>query len=175
MALRELTLWLLATNGKSCIRMPRMTLCEIIVDGRVLLKLASRGVSKGKWNGLGGGIEPGETPEESVLREVREESGLRIKKPKFHGIIKFYAGPADKSPIITYIFSARQYGGRMHSSDEGKLKWFPVDSIPYKKMWNDDLFWWPLMLNGIRFDAKFVFDKKMERVVSYSINRIRGN
>ena len=65
------------------------TLCHIINGNLVLLKEATRGISKGKWNGPGGKIEEGESAEESARREVKEETGLDIGRLFYHGILRF--------------------------------------------------------------------------------------
>ncbi len=134
------------------------TLCVITKDGKALLKLANRGVSDGKWNSLGGKIE-GETPEQNVVREVFEESGLRLKSFRKHGTLMFYKG---KEPFIhVHLFSSSDFEGELKESDEGKLEWFDVKSLPYDKMWDDDRMWMPLLFQGKDFDGEFVFDEKM--------------
>ena len=145
------------------------TICEIIKDGKLLLKKASRGVSKGKWNGLGGRIEKDETETESVVREVKEESGLIINNPKKHGVITFYQGSKDKIFSIVHIFSTNNFQGQMRPSDEGELKWFDFNSIPFKEMWPDDAIWLPLILEDKKFDAEFLFDGNMEKILEYKI------
>jgi len=146
------------------------TLCEIIQNDRLLLKKANRGISRGKWNGLGGKIEENETEIDNVIREVKEESGLTIKNPKKHGVITFYQGNKDKIFAVVDIFSVNDFEGDIKSSDEGELKWFDFKSIPYKEMWPDDIFWLPLVLSGKKFDAEFIFDDKMDKILEHKIN-----
>lgn len=149
-----------------------VTLCNVISGNRILLKKATRGISKGKWNGLGGKIEPGERPKESAIREVREESGLAIRDIRERGIIYFYVGSEKKPSIKMYLFSATKFTGMLTEGEEGKLRWFYLDSIPYDGMWDDDRFWWPVFLNGISFRGDFFLDKTMKRVISYRISKI---
>lgn len=149
-----------------------VTLCNIISKNKVLLKKATRGISKGKWNGLGGKIDPGESPKESAIREVREESGLIIKDISERGIIYFYVGSEKKPSIKMHLFSATRFTGKLVEGEEGKLKWFDLDAIPYDGMWDDDKFWWPMFLDGMSFRGDFFLDKSMEKVVSYRISRI---
>ena len=145
------------------------TLCEIIKDGKILLKKASRGVSKGNWNGLGGKIEGNETEIDNVVREVKEESGLTINETKKHGVITFYQGDRQNIFCIVHVFSTDNFEGEIKSSDEGELKWFDFDSIPYKEMWPDDAFWLPLVLEGKKFNAEFIFDHKMKKILEHKI------
>lgn len=149
------------------------TLCEMIRERKILLKLATRGVSKGKWNGLGGKIDKGETPEESIVREVYEESGLRVKKLEKVGTMRFYRGSRKTTFGIGHLFLVKKFEGRARSGEEGRLKWFRVDEIPYERMWDDDRYWLPHLINGLRFDSEFVYDKVMKRVKEARLSGIR--
>ena len=148
------------------------TLCEIIKDGKLLLKKASRGVSKGNWNGLGGRIENNETEIENVIREVKEESGLTIDNPKKHGVITFYQGGRDKVFAIVHLFSTDRFDGEIKPSDEGELRWFDINSIPYEEMWPDDVFWLPLVLEGKGFNAEFIYDDEMKKILEHEIVKL---
>ncbi len=136
------------------------TLVEIIKGDKILLKRATRGISKGKWNGLGGKIEAGETPEQSATREVFEESGLKVKNLFHHGVIGFHNVGKDKTELYGHIFSTRDFSGQMREKgdDGGELKWFPINAIPLGEMWEDDKYWFPHMLEMKKFDADFYFE-----------------
>ena len=145
------------------------TICHIIHDGNLLLKKANSGISIGKWNGPGGKIERGETPEMNVVREVNEETGLTITNPVHHGTIRFYLNGGDRLDFLVYVFSTKRFTGKARSSDEGRVRWFEIGKIPYPKMWDDDRYWLPLLLNGVKFDARFSYDKQNKRVTDYVI------
>jgi len=145
------------------------TICHIIHGGKLLLKEANSGVSVGKWNGPGGKIERGETPEMNVVREVSEETGLVIASPVNHGTIRFYLNGGGRLDYLVYVFSARRFSGKARSSEEGRVRWFDIGKIPYTRMWDDDKYWLPLLLNGIKFDAKFRYDEQNRRVIDYVI------
>ena len=146
------------------------SLCHLVRGRRLLLKLANAGISRGKWNGPGGKFERGETPTENVIREVEEETSLRIVGPEYHGRIEFYMNGRGSLDYLVHIFLAKQFTGRPRSSDEGVVRWFGLDMIPYTKMWDDDRYWLPLLLNGAKFNARFFYDKHNSRVVSYEIS-----
>ncbi|MFH1229042.1 MAG: 8-oxo-dGTP diphosphatase [Candidatus Aenigmatarchaeota archaeon] len=148
------------------------TLCEMIKDGKILLKKATRGVSKSKWNGLGGKLEGCETPKENVIREVKEESNLTMKDLKNHGVITFYQGSVHKVFAIVHVFSSHDFEGEIKGTEEGDLEWFDLNSIPYDDMWADDPYWMQLLLDGKEFDAEFLFDESMEKILDHKI-RIR--
>jgi len=146
-----------------------VTLCVIMNQDRLLLKKATRGISKGKWNSPGGKIESGETPEQNVIREVFEETGLKMKKPFYHGVMKFYNQGSSNVEVIMHLFSTKEFSGTAKSTDEGEVKLIEIGKLPYKEMWADDAYWMRHVLDGKRFDADFYFDKKNERILKHEI------
>lgn len=150
------------------------TVCHVIRGDRLLLKKATRGISAGKWDGPGGKIEPGETPAECVVREVREETSLSIADPFYHGKIEFFMNGGKNLDYLVHVFSARDFTGRARSSDEGRVRWFKTQEVPYSRMWDDDRYWLPLLLNGVAFDACFFYDKENRRVVDHDIRSRTG-
>ena len=134
---------------------------HIIQDGRILLHYKKRGHGKGYWNGLGGKIEEGESPEECALREAREEMGAEIENPIMLGEILFHDVQGEDWKV--YVFRAKLKGEPVES-EESMPRWFPLESIPYGEMWEDDRYWLPLVVNGIKFQAEFWFrGKEMRR------------
>jgi len=146
------------------------TICHVIRDGRFLLKKATRGISKGKWNGPGGKSEPGETPEECARREVFEETGLRVSSLFYHGVLTFIMEGKSEVFMRAHLFSTRKIEGRARSGEEGPVKWFPLRNPPYDEMWEDDRFWLPLMLMGKKFNATFRYDRANRRVIGFEIS-----
>jgi 8-oxo-dGTP diphosphatase len=144
------------------------TICHIIRGRKLLLKKATRGISVGKWNAPGGKLEPGETPEQCARREVLEETGLRVPKLFYHGSLTFVMDGGKTLHTRAHVFSARNVKGRARSSAEGEVRWYPLDKLP-SQMWEDDQFWVPLVLRGIRFDAKFTYDEANRHVTGFSI------
>jgi 8-oxo-dGTP pyrophosphatase MutT (NUDIX family) len=139
--------------------MGKATLCHVIKGKKILLKKATRGISKGMWNAAGGKVDKGETPLHGAIREVFEETGLKVKKPFYHGKIYFYFAGSKKPDIIGYLYSAREFSGKLKSTEEGLVKWFDISKIPYDKMWDDDKYWIEIMLAGKKFDAWIHFAK----------------
>jgi 8-oxo-dGTP diphosphatase len=118
----------------------------IVKDGRILLIEKKRGHGAGKINGPGGKIDPGETPLESVVRETQEELG----ELHFH--------MSDVPHIICHVYRAEDFTGTPTETEEAAPVWFPFDEIPYDRMWEDDRYWLPLLLEGRTFEGKFSFD-----------------
>jgi 8-oxo-dGTP diphosphatase len=148
------------------------TLCHVIRDRRLLLKRATRGISVGKWNAPGGKFEPGEAPEECAQREVLEETGLRVSKLFHHGALTFLMDGGTNLHTRAHLFSTSSATGRARSSEEGPVKWFRLDALPFDEMWEDDLFWIPLMLKGVRFNATFTYDAGNSHVIGFAITSL---
>lgn len=146
------------------------TLCHVFDGDRLLLKMANRGISKGKWNAPGGKIEDGETPEENIVREVQEETGLEIKDLTSHGSLRFHMDGKDDLSFVVYLFSTRSFSGELKSSDAGEVKWFSLDEIPYDMTWDDDQYWWPLMFKNKKFNVDFYFDNENKKVLKYLVD-----
>ena len=146
------------------------TLCTIIRDRRILLqKKASGRFGEGKWNGAGGKLRPGETPEECARREVREETGLHVRSLRLHGALRHYFGGRDKPDWIVYQFSVADFEGEPRESDEGALRWFPIGEIPYGEMWQDDERWLPLLLDGKDFEGDFYFNEDGTALLDHNL------
>lgn len=151
-------------------KLPDATLCWILKDGKALLKFASRGISKGKWNAVGGKVDSGETPLKCIRREAFEETGLRIRRPSYHGKFKFFFDSAGSGQYgIVHVFSADRFSGRLKENDEGELRWFDLDEIPFDKMWEGDNLWVPLMLSGRRFDGELYFNEDGSKLLKHKL------
>ena len=151
----------------------RATLCEIVSDGKILFMHRSSDFGKGKWNGPGGKIEPDETPLECVIREVYEETGLTIRDPKLMGETTFYFNNHEEADWIVYIYLATDFSGELTEGDEGTLKWFSLDEIPYDELWQDDEYWLPWLLDGRPFIGHFWYDVK-EKLVRHTLVDYEG-
>lgn len=113
-------------------------------------------VHKGKWVGLGGKIEKGESPEECIIREVKEESGLTIDKPVLKGVMTF---PKFKEGEDWYVFlyTADGFTGELIDSDEGVLKWVDNSKILDLNLWEGDKLFLSWMMKYKMFSAKFIY------------------
>ena len=105
-------------------------------------------VNAGKWIGVGGKLEPGETPEASVLREIREETGLIPEKLRYRGIVDFRSEDWEER---MHLFTAESPLGAVIDCDEGKLAWIPKEKLLSLPMWEGDR----VFLKLIAEDAPF--------------------
>src|SRR5687768_12830601 len=120
------------------------TLCYVKRDGYTLMVYRNRktnDVHEGKWNGLGGKFEAGETPEECVGREVQEESGLVIQKPHLHGVIMFPNFRGDDWYV--FVFTASEFSGELIDSPEGQLEWIKDEELLSLNRWESDHIFFP--------------------------------
>lgn len=113
-------------------------------------------IHEGKWNGLGGKFEPGESPEECVRREVLEESGLCIRDPKLHGLLMFPNFKGNDWYVFT--FTAREFEGDLIDSPEGKLEWIPDENLTSLNLWPSDQVFFSWLEKGNFFSAKFIYE-----------------
>jgi 8-oxo-dGTP pyrophosphatase MutT (NUDIX family) len=149
------------------------TLCHIFRRRQILLQLKSKGLfGGGKWNAPGGKLIEGECPESAAIREASEETGLRVGKLRFHGILNFYLGESKRLDQVVFVFSSRNVKGRPKRSAEGRLSWFSTRKIPYDQMWQDDRAWLPLLLQGKSFIGDFHFSEGYGKLESYVLQEI---
>lgn len=112
----------------------------------------------GNWNGPGGKVDLGETPEEGAIREVWEETGIKITKIEKAGELEFIFKNNYDSNNYTHVFRALEWSGEPEDKGEGELRWFEPDKIPLDKMWDDDQYWLPEVLSGAEVHKRFLFD-----------------
>ncbi len=145
-----------------------LTLCIIHQHPMVLLGMKKRGFGAGRWNGFGGKVGATETIENAAKRELREEAGIETEYLEKVGIIDFeFKG--NPEILQVHIFRSNNFSGEPRESEEMKPQWFPVDEIPFKEMWPDDIYWMPLFLNRKKFKGKFLFgesDSILEKELS---------
>lgn len=104
--------------------MKMTTLCYIEQEGKYLMLHRVKkhhDINAGKWIGVGGRVENGETPEECLLREVKEETGLRLTSYRLHGLVTFLSDVCE--PELMCVFTADAFDGELIECDEGELAW----------------------------------------------------
>ena len=115
------------------------TLCYIEKDGKYLMLHRIKKVNDenhDKWIGVGGKFEYGESPEDCLLREVREETGLELTKYQFRGLVTFVS--SEWGTEYMHLFTATEYEGEMKECEVGELVWVPKEEIPNLKLWEGD-------------------------------------
>ncbi|MTB64685.1 NUDIX domain-containing protein [Streptococcus sp. zg-86] len=135
------------------------TICYLD-NGKELLMLhrnkKENDVHAGKWIGVGGKLEAGETPQECAVREIFEETGLHAK-PVLKGIITFPEFTPDHD-WYTYVFKATEFEGELRDCDEGTLEWVPYEEVLDKPTWEGDHTFVSWLLDDKQFfSAKFSY------------------
>lgn len=125
--------------------------------GEVLLQYKRRGFGQGKWNGPGGKSKPGESSEESARRELKEETGAEVGDLEKRGELEFVFNNREEWNQITHIYVTEKFKGEIKASDEGELKWFKIEELPFKEMWDDDIYWLKDALSGKFVKMRFYF------------------
>ena len=98
-------------------------------QGNVLVQNKKNHPTWHGWNFPGGHVEKGEFVTPSVIREMREETGLTIENPKLCGIKEFHKA-ADGKRYIVFLYTASRFSGELKSSDEGVVFWYPLSDLP---------------------------------------------
>ena len=129
------------------------TLCYIEHDEKYLMlhrTKKEKDFNKDKWIGVGGKFEQNETPEECLLREVREETGLTLTEYTLRGIITFISDEWETEYM--YLYTATAWTGEMTAAcDEGELVWVEKDAVPKLRLWEGDRLFLDLLRTEDRF------------------------
>lgn len=122
------------------------TLCYIEKDDKYLMLhrvKKENDLNHDKWVGVGGKFEQDETPEECMLREVREETGLTLTKYRFRAILTFLSDEWETEYI--HLYTASEFTGTLLECDEGNLEWIPKSEIDKLKLWEGDKIFFKLL------------------------------
>ncbi len=128
------------------------TLCYIEKDGRCLMLHRTKkknDANGGKWIGVGGKCEEGESPEDCLLREVAEETGLTLTAWKYRGLITF-ANDALPTEYM-HLYTATDYTGSLKECSEGELVWVPLEERGALPAWEGDHVFLRLLEQGAPF------------------------
>lgn len=140
--------------------MLQTTLCYIEKDNKYLMlhrTSKDNDINKDKWIGVGGKFESGEAPEECMLREVKEETGLTITNWHFRGILTFCSNQCD--PEYIFLYTADEYSGEISSCNEGTLEWVAKDDVYDLNLWEGDKIMFRLLdERKTPFSLKLVYD-----------------
>ena len=149
--------------------MQMTTLCYIENDGKYLMLhrvKKKEDINKNKWIGVGGHANEWESPEECLVREVKEETGLTLTSYKFRGIITFISNECESETMC--LFTADKFTGNIIECDEGELCWVDKTVVPELPTWEGDRVFLDMLLSGeerffslkLRYEGDKLVEKK---------------
>lgn len=127
----------------------------------ILLAMKKRGFGQGRWNGVGGKVERGESPQTAAIRETEEEIVVTPCVIVHTAELTFHYAAKRNKPLKTVrceVYTCDTWKGQPTETDEMAPRWFAIDEIPYERMWADDSYWLPRVLAGEHVEAEFSFD-----------------
>ena len=146
------------------------TLCYIEKEGKYLMLHRVKkhhDINAGKWIGVGGHVENGETPEECLLREVKEETGLTLTAYRLRGLVTFLSDVCE--PELMCVFTADAFDGELIECDEGELAWVDKSDVLALPTWEGDRVFLERLLSGderffsikLRYEGDKLVEKKI--------------
>ncbi len=142
----------------------KATLVFLIKDSQILLAMKKRGFGVGKYNGVGGKQEDREIIEETAKREAFEEIAVKPISLKKVGVINFTFSNKPEWGQEVNIFLCDKWEGDPTESEEMAPEWFNTNGLPYDKMWEDDQYWLPLVLEGKKLKGDFLFGENQKMI-----------
>ncbi len=138
----------------------------------VLLGLKKKGFGLGKYAGFGGGVGAGETVAEAACRELEEEAGIKISGHDLYQVAHLtFLFPAKPTwNQVVHVFLATIWIGSPVESEEMKPAWYAFEDIPFDCMWDDAIYWLPLILRGKKIKAIFAFKDDNETLDKATIS-----
>ena len=147
------------------------TLCYIEQDGKYLMLHRNKkkdDINKNKYIGIGGHLEHGETPEECIIRETLEETGLKLENPVLRGMITFVM---DEVTEHSFLYTCDAFSGCIHVCTEGELVWIEKDKVLEVPLWEGDRIFLPLLGTEERFfNLKLVYEKDVLKESKLTFN-----
>jgi 8-oxo-dGTP diphosphatase len=145
------------------------TLCYVRWDAKTLMihrVKKAKDMHEGKWNGLGGKLDPGESPEECAVREIFEEAGLRVRNLQLKGFLTFPLFANDEDWYV-FVYVVKDFEGELIDSPEGDLRWVDDAELTSLNLWEGDLIFLPWVERPGIFSGKFVY--KDGKLVSHDV------
>ena len=126
-----------------------------VVD--ICLAMKKRGFGAGRFNGVGGKVEEGESVEDGARREAKEEIGVDIKELTKCAELSFTFPHEPSFDQLVHVYISESWEGEPHETEEMLPSWLSTSNIPYGQMWPDDIFWLPQILLGKKVKGRFTF------------------
>jgi len=140
----------------------------------ICLAKKKRSFGVGRWNGTGGKLNDGESIEDAVARETKEEIGVIVKDFKKMAELSFTFPHESSWNQTAHVYFCENWENEPEESEEMNPKWFSIENLPFEEMWPDDIFWLPKVIKGKLIKGSFIFgdndvilEQKVESVESF--------
>lgn len=150
--------------------MKNTTTCYIEKDGKYLMLhrvKKENDMNKDKWIGVGGKFEEGESPEECVIREVKEETGFYLKSINLRCIVTYVSNEYETEQM--YVFTSTEFEGELIECNEGNLEWIDKEKITSLNIWEGDKIFIDKIHKGDSFFTVKV-EYNGDELVEYKVN-----
>ena len=145
------------------------TLCYLEKDNKYLMLHRTKkevDINKGKWLGVGGKLENGESIENCLRREVLEETGYKLGKYEFRGLVIFNYN--EDEPLLMYLYTSEDFSGVPKECDEGELKWIEKNEVMKLNLWEGDRIFLKLLFENSPF-FYLTLDYENDRLIGSKI------
>lgn len=136
--------------------------------------MKKRGFGAGRWNGVGGKLDEGETIEQALIRECQEE--ISVTPTAFSKMAEIVFDEQHKGIrgfMHVHVFVGTKWHGEPIESEEMAPKWFEMNGMPFEEMWPDDPYWLPQVLAGKKLKAAFALDEK-DQITSQNVEEVES-
>ena len=138
----------------------------------ICLAMKKRGFGAGRYNGVGGKLDDGETIEQAVIRETHEEISVNVQEKDLVKVAElgFMFPHRPDFNQLCHVYITESWDNEPIESEEMAPEWFPVSGVPYTTMWPDDILWLPQVIHGNKFvKASFTFGE-VDTMLDYGMN-----
>lgn len=145
-------------------------------DGKItdlLFAMKKRGFGAGWWNGVGGKVQPGETVEDGLKREAKEELNIDLGEIEKVAEIKFKFPHQKDWDQVMHVYFVRTFQGEPEESEEMRPQWFKLENVPWDKMWPGDIYWMKPVFMGNKVKGSFVFEEN-HKLVSHVVEMVEA-
>lgn len=141
--------------------MRKTNLGIVVKDWKILLCMKKRWFGAWLWNSAWWKLDWCESMEECMIRELKEETNLEAKKEgiEMAGILYFHFPDNPEWDNECHVFRINDFSWIAEETEEMRPEWYPLDQIPYEKMWKDDPIWLPRIIAWEYIEYELYFDK----------------
>ncbi len=150
------------------------TLLFLRRDNQLLLAMKKRRFGEGKWNGVGGKVDPGETVPDAAVRECQEEIKVTPTAYEQVALLRFRQHEQTHPTMNNdcYVYIATEWDGEPTETEEMAPQWFDISELPFDNMWPDDPHWLPRVLAGEKLEGTILFDESATKIIDISMTEV---